>query len=1553
MNPDNPDFYNRTATSPALFNRCVIDWFGDWSRTAMLQVAKEFTCRLDIDEVSASTEGIDVHESLINTMVYVHFSVQQLSSHLQKQQGRTNYVTPRHFLEFINQYVSIFQETRADLEDQQLHLNKGLQKLKETEQQVSEMQQELAVKNKELEEKNKVAEEKLKQMVEKQQEAQTTKDEAQTLSVQVGKSNVEIQSQREIVVAELGEAEPALLEARDAVSSVKKSQLDEVRALSHPPGPVKLTMEAVCVVLGEKAPEITWDMVRKRIRADGFMQDVVNFNTEKLTDKARARLKKNYLSDESFTYERVNKASKACGPLCKWLVAQVHYAEILDKVKPLRDQVENLTQASAGAVAQLAELEATVAQTEEQITQYKNEYAVLISETQAIKTDKEVVQNKVERSKQLLASLGEERTRWEETSSSFKTQMATVTGDVLLSAAFMAYIGYFDEMGRSLLIQKWSAALDRNHLKYKGQLSLIEYLSTPSQRLSWHSNGLPADTLCEENAIMLNRFNRYPLMIDPSGMATEFLQNQYKEKKIVTTSFLDDSFMKSLESALRFGNPIIIQDVESYDPILNTVLNKEIHKTGGRVLIRLADQDIDFSPSFQLFLITRDPTFNFTPDLCSRVTFVNFTITPSSLQSQCLNKVLKVEQPEVDRKRQDIMKLQGEFKVKLRELEKSLLDALNAATGNLLDDDKVITTLETLKRDAAEVKQKQSETGAVMEEVEAVSILYQPFAIACSRIYFALENLAEVHFFYQNSLTYFLDIFNECVNRKNESDEDQNARLVALSKTLFREVYVRISRGMLSADGLSFALRLVQIFLQADQSGDLEQEEVQMLLMGVVQGTSTGSVPGGLFEPDLTAKVEQLCSIKSFSFLPANLASEQSNWEAFMKHPAAETAFPAGCLENAADSKVAFQRLLLVKVLRPDRFVPSAIEFISSVMGPNFFKTPPLDLAAVVAKESHNATPLLLCSMPGFDASTQVDALARSLSKSYKAIAMGSSDGYELAEKIVTSASKAGSWVLLKNIHLASEWLMKLEKQLHRLAKHPDFRLFLTMEMSPNVPRNLIRISQTFVFEPPAGVKASLQRTMASIDATRMQQMPAERSRLYMLLSWFHAVVQERKRYCPVGWTKRYEFNDNDAKHALDAIDYWIDSTAAGRANLPPEKIPWNALHTILTKTIYGGRVDNSFDLDALTGFMKQFFTAEAYDPEFSLVVGESLTMPETTKYSDFVQWVDMLPLIESPTWLGLPANAEVMLSIQESHKIIQDLQRLQEVIDSSANDDLAAEDEMNMDGDDDEAVGEAPAWLRTLSGFVASWLETLPSAFDVPETSPDAAANPITRYMIREVEFGRKLYQMVKGHLEDVAELCKGAKASALTRTIAMELSKGSVPDLWQKYPSTAFVMSSWLPDLNKRLQQLQTLVSNVDKVATDGVWLGGLFSPEAFVTATRQRTAQKFGWALEQLVLETKFGVSLDADDGMSYCIRDLTVENANVNGGMIVTSNDLLTNIPSTVFKWVQASDASKAVMSLPVYLNSTRKNLLITLAVQTSDDSMTKFAYQRGVALIASS
>ena len=64
-------------------------------------------------------------------------------------------------------------------------------------------------------------------------------------------------------------------------------------------------------------------------------------------------------------------------------------------------------------------------------------------------------------------------------------------------------------------------------------------------------------------------------------------------------------------------------------------------------------------------------------------------------------------------------------------------------------------------------------------------------------------------------------------------------------------------------------------------------------------------------------------------------------------------------------------------------------------------------------------------------------------------VAMGSPEGFDEAEKAISSAARTGRWVLLKNVHLAPSWLQQLEKKLHSLGANQNFRLFLTAEISP------------------------------------------------------------------------------------------------------------------------------------------------------------------------------------------------------------------------------------------------------------------------------------------------------------------------------------------------------------------------------------------------------------------------------------------------------------------------------------------------------------------------
>lgn len=244
------------------------------------------------------------------------------------------------------------------------------------------------------------------------------------------------------------------------------------------------------------------------------------------------------------------------------------------------------------------------------------------------------VQRKVERSVELLSSLRSERDRWQSGFEGFGQQMDTLVGDALISAAFLAYAGYYDQQLRDALFHRWIEHMQIAEVRFRAEIARIEYLSTADDRLQWVNNGLPKDDLCAENAIMLHRFNRYPLIIDPSGQAVDYLLKQFASSNIQKTSFLDNSFRchdtykfspkrnifrKNLESALRFGSTLLVQDVESYDPILNPVLNREVKRTGGRVLITIGDQDIDLSPAFKIFLVTRDPSVTFACDSTTEV----------------------------------------------------------------------------------------------------------------------------------------------------------------------------------------------------------------------------------------------------------------------------------------------------------------------------------------------------------------------------------------------------------------------------------------------------------------------------------------------------------------------------------------------------------------------------------------------------------------------------------------------------------------------------------------------------------------------------------------------------------------------------------------------------------------------------------------------------------------------------------------------------------------------------------------------------------------------
>ncbi|KIX04416.1 uncharacterized protein Z518_05284 [Rhinocladiella mackenziei CBS 650.93] len=1264
MNPPQDGLSSKAATSPALFNRCVLNWMGDWSDQALFQVGYELTQSIDLDKPNfTAPDSIPVayrdlslpashRDTIINAMVYIHHSIQETNDRLERQQGIVTYLTPRHYLDFVTQFRKLFREKREGLEEQQRHLNVGLEKLRDTVDKVRDLRASLAQKKQQLELKDAEANEKLQRMVADQREAESRKTASMEIQTALEKQEREIASRKEIVLSDLAKAEPAVIEAQRSVSNIRRQHLTEVRSMANPPSGVKLALESVCTLLGHRVD--SWKSIQAVVRRDDFIANIVNYdNEEHMTPNLRQKMRHDYLSNDDFTFEKVNRASRACGPLVQWVEAQVNYSEILDRVGPLRAEVEQLEDEALQTKAEAKAIENTITKLEESIATYKTEYAALISETQAIKSEMTRVQTKVDRSLRLLDSLSSERVRWEAASKSFETQIQTLVGDVVIASAFLAYAGLYDQQFRKTMVDDWMHHMSQSGISCKNDGSVLGYLSSADERLQWQRHSLPADDLCMENAIMLKRFNRYPLIIDPPGRVTEFLKQEHQGRKLTVTSFLDDAFTKQLESALRFGNPIMIQDAEYLDPILTHVLNKEYQKTGGRVLIQLGKQEIDFSEHFQLYLSTRDPSAAFAPDVCSRTTFINFTVTRSSLQTQSLNDVLKAERPDVDKRRTNLVKMQGEFNTNLRQLEKRLLQALNESRGNILDDDNVIQTLETLKKEAAVITKKVAETEGVMAEVERITQGYSRIANACSAIFALLEQLHHLNRGYRFSLQYFIDIFNSVLHHNphltNKTNHEERGEIIL--KDIFVETYRRTSLSLLQKDRITLAMLLVR-------ATPYEFDRSAMELILEERPHSHGILPSDAREEDVLAAINRVPMFNKDQVHPRS-----ESWRQFLSAERAEHCVPT--IWNDTDKIIDqnLYKLLLIKLVRPDRFLPAAENLVANVFGPEIFQGSD-DLGTIVNQVTASV-PIALCSNPGFDASYKVDALVGKQNATCANVAMGSDESVASADKAITSAASNGTWVLIKNVHLAPHWLQSLEKRLSALKPHNDFRLFLSMESSPKIPVNLIRASRTLVYEQPAGMRANMKDTLTVL-SDRGTRTPVEKGRLYLLLCFLHAVLQERLRYAPtLGWKGLWEFNDSDYECCSFIIDFWIEAIAQGRSNIAPVKLPWDLIRTLITET-YGGKIDHEGDFSLLSQIVAKVFDPAAYEDDHELVSdseGKALRVPSGTTIRDFLDWVDRLPEREPPAYLGLPANAEKLLLMGQGRETIGNLARITDLL--------------------------------------------------------------------------------------------------------------------------------------------------------------------------------------------------------------------------------------------------------------------------------------------------
>ncbi len=126
----------------------------------------------------------------------------------------------------------------------------------------------------------------------------------------------------------------------------------------------------------------------------------------------------------------------------------------------------------------------------------------------------------------------------------YEAEIGNVVGDVFVSAACVAYYGAFTSVYRQELVDMWTRRCQEHEIPVTPNMSIISVLADPYEIRQWNTEGLPRDDVSTQNAILVMRGRRWPLMIDPQDQVGESLQqglrsfvDSAKGREIVSVSF--------------------------------------------------------------------------------------------------------------------------------------------------------------------------------------------------------------------------------------------------------------------------------------------------------------------------------------------------------------------------------------------------------------------------------------------------------------------------------------------------------------------------------------------------------------------------------------------------------------------------------------------------------------------------------------------------------------------------------------------------------------------------------------------------------------------------------------------------------------------------------------------------------------------------------------------------------------------------------------------------------------------------------------------------------
>uniref|UniRef100_K3WBA0 Uncharacterized protein n=1 Tax=Globisporangium ultimum (strain ATCC 200006 / CBS 805.95 / DAOM BR144) TaxID=431595 RepID=K3WBA0_GLOUD len=1090
-----------------------------------------------------------------------------------------------------------------------------------------------------------------------------------------------------------------------------------------------------------------------------------------------------------------------------------------------------------------------------------------------------------------------------------------LTGDVLMSAGVVAYLGPFTSVYRQEAVNDWVRRCKQLNIPCSDSPSLNGSLGDAVLIRKWNIDGLPTDGFSVDNGIIVFNSRRWPLMIDPQGQANRWIRNMEEDNKLTVIKLTDGDYMRTLENAIQFGTPVLLENVgEELDPSLEPLLLKQTFKQGGVTCIRLGDSTVEYSEQFRFYITTKFRNPHYLPEVSVKVTLLNFMITPRGLEDQLLGIVVAQERPDLEEQKNKLIVQNARNKGLLKEIEDKILGILSSSEGNILEDENAINTMNQSKQVADEIKKEQIIAEATEREIDFVRQGYQPVAYSSQVLFFCIDQLANIEPVYQYSLSWFINLFIASIQNSDKTP-DLTQRLTNLDAHFTYSLYRNICRSLLEKDKLMFSFLLCISIKQG--KNEMESSEWYFLLTGGVALSEPPPNPAKLWLSDKQwAEFSRLSALPAFHGIIEEFLEAEDQWKAVYDSSVGHTLPFPGLMGRVSP----FKRLLGLRCIRPDLLVVGVQKFLVEEMGEKFVKPPQFDLALCFA-DSNVSSPLVFILSPGSDPISSVLKFADSLQQKAETISLGQGQG-PIAERMIVRARDAGTWVVLQNCHLAPSWMPTMEKIAEDIKPdntHLDFRMWCTTYPSDVFPAAVLQNGVKMTNEPPQGLRANLFGSYMSdpIGESGFLESVVKGKEFRVLLyalCFFHALVRERRQFGPLGWNIQYEFNESDLSISIRQLAMFVDENA---------EIPLRALRYCTGECNYGGRVTDDKDRRTLACILSRFYCMDVFDVSYTFDENGVYKLPQDGAYDSYLKFIEELPLVAPPGVFGLHDNATITKDQNQTTKLCADILLTQSAGGGSDGSSLSQED--------------------MVESVATDILTRMPENFDMEVAQiryPVQWDESMNTVLCQELVRFNNLTATIRASLVSLRKALKGLVVmSAELENVSQSLFYGKIPAMWaaRSYPSLK-PLGSYVNDLLERISFFSKWL--LDKPPTV-YWVSGFFFTQAFLTGASQNYARKYTIPIDQLGFDyepmPRTEYSQKPKDGVY--VRGLFLEGAKwCKTEHSLAESDpkvLFSNAPVILFRPVKKSEMSvQKTYSCPVYKTSERRGTLSTTGHSTN-------------------